>query len=155
MDELLDQVVLLLIAGGSRESVVSYARTAFGLNEKQAAALHEEARRRITLAAEFDRDEQIGLAFTRLTDLYLKAVHAKDWKLAFGVQRELNKLLDLYRQALEPPPAGGESTEARAARAHFAALWPDQADEPLEELARLAIARIVELESQGKKKRRR
>ena len=58
-----------------------------------------QARKRITVAADYTRDEQLGKAVIRLDDLYAKSIAAQDTRTALQAQRELNRLLSLYADA--------------------------------------------------------
>ena len=49
-----------------------------------------EARKRITVAADYTRDEQIGRAVMRLDDLYAKSIAGQDIRTALQAQREGN-----------------------------------------------------------------
>jgi hypothetical protein len=122
------------------------------LNVKAAAASAiAEARLRILIAARWQRDEQLGTALVRLNDIYRRALSAQDAKTALAVQKELNRLLDLYRPAAKPPPAApgdrpsspAAVDEMAAARAHLAPLGLGNESTPLAELCRLAVLRIL------------
>ena len=97
-----------------------------------------EARKRLTLAAEYNRDELLGTALTRLNDLYSRCIRAgadgngPNLAKALDVQREINRLVGLYRQTSLLPgqgaDGGGEaSDELRAigepAAADFPSAW--------------------------------
>lgn len=55
-----------------------------------------EARKRITVAADYTRDEQLGKAIMRMEDLYAKCMASGDLRSAIQAQKELNRLLALY-----------------------------------------------------------
>ena len=96
MDQLArDRIVLLLTNGMSIEAAESYCIKT-GMDRDAARQAVAEARKRITLAAEFARDEQLGRAIMRLDDLYAKSIAGQDIRTALQAQRELNRLLDLY-----------------------------------------------------------
>lgn len=89
-----DQITLLLINGMTPERV---ARQLAGQGEAIEAAERRvgEARKRITLAADYSRSEKLGVSIGRWEDLYTKAVTAKDWATAAKVNANLDKLLRL------------------------------------------------------------
>lgn len=108
-----------------------------------------QARRKLTLAADYNRDEQLGTAVTRLNDIYARAIRAQDIKTGLVAQKELNKLLDLYRMtpehagdATEGEDSGPQQAELDAIRGHLLPLNLAEASYPLREHARIA-AEIV------------
>jgi len=121
----------------------------------QVKAVVAEARKRLTLAAEYNRDELLGTALTRLNDLYSRCIRSQNEAKALHVQREINRLTGLYD---EPPPADidadGETAadgemvgEMEAVGEHLFALELTTRAYPLREHARLAAQRIRELEA--------
>jgi hypothetical protein len=148
----LDKIVLLLVSGLAR-SAVEEAVGKLGLTGDAASSALAEARMRIQVAARWDRDDQLGTALVRLNDIYRRALAVQDAKTALGVQKELNRLLDLYRTPAAPPqkeivdrpsPEASASAEVAAARAHLAPLGLGNEKTPLAELCRLAVLRIIE-----------
>ena len=101
-----DRVVLLLTNGMTVEAAEGYAAKQGSLDADAARRLVAEARKRITVAADYARDEQFGKAVMRLDDLYAKSITAQDARTALQAQRELNRLLGLYSGG---EPAAGES----------------------------------------------
>jgi hypothetical protein len=95
LNTLRDRVVLLLINGMSPEAAQTYCLQQ-NVAPDQAQQIVREARNRITVAADFTRDEQIGRAVMRLDDLYAKSIAGQDTRTALQAQRELNRLLSLY-----------------------------------------------------------
>ena len=102
-----DRIVLLLINGMSPEAAEAYCL-------QQGAALDDartvvtDARRRITVAADYTRDEQLGKAVIRLDDLYAKSIAGQDIRTALQAQREINRLLSLYGPRKDEPPDGAD-----------------------------------------------
>jgi hypothetical protein len=74
-----------------------------------------EARQRITVAADYARDEQLGKAVMRLDDLYAKSITGQDTRTALQAQRELNRLLGLYGGG-NLPGSDGDSDVSEALR---------------------------------------
>lgn len=99
--EVIDKIVLLLVSGLARSSIEEAAHK-LGLDGESAASAIAEARTRIQIAAHWEPEEQMGTALVRLNDIYRRALAVQDAKTALAVQRELNRLLDLYRAPREP-----------------------------------------------------
>jgi hypothetical protein len=91
-----DRLVLLLTNGMSVEAAEGYCIRQGGMDLDAARRTVADARQRITIAADFARDEQLGKAVMRLDDLYAKSITAQDTRTALQAQRELNRLLGLY-----------------------------------------------------------
>jgi hypothetical protein len=143
----LDKVVLLLVSGLSDQAARDACVERLGHDAESASEVVAEARRRITIAADYKRDEQVGTAFFRLNDLYARSLKVQDVKTALAAQKELNKLLGLYPAAAQPdaePGGDGEAVrELAAVRAHLAGLDLGQPNTTTEELARLAASRLI------------
>ena len=105
----IDKVVLLMVSGLSEQAVAGACQQKLGMTPAKAKAAIRRARKLITLAADYNRDEQIGKAVVRLEDLYSRSLRVQDTKTALAAQRELNKLLDLYR-----PPGRADDADADA-----------------------------------------
>ena len=95
-NDLRDRIVLLLISGMSTEAAESYCIRSGGKDVDTAKRVVNEARQRITIAADYTRDEQLGKAVMRLEDLYAKSIAGQDVRTALHAQKELNRLLGLY-----------------------------------------------------------
>jgi len=108
--DVLEKIVMLLIGGVSIEKALNYCLTHFGMSVKEGEEAVAEARKKLTLAADFVRDEQLGTAIARLNNLYTKAMAADDIKTALQAQRELNKLMNLYK-AVDDSLDEGDSRE--------------------------------------------
>ena len=93
-----DRVVLLLISGMSAEAAEGFC-VQQGQAVEAARQIVTDARKRITVAADYTRDEQLGKAVMRLEDLYAKSMAGQDIRTALQAQRELNRLLSLYADA--------------------------------------------------------
>ncbi len=110
-----DRVTLLLINGMSPESAEGYCLQQ-GLPPDESRAIVKEARARITVAADYTRDEQLGRAVMRLDDLYAKSIAAQDTRTALQAQRELNRLLSLYAPRSDPSADGEDDLDVAALR---------------------------------------
>jgi hypothetical protein len=147
--ETLDALIRLLISGVTEPAARHACMERFSLTAAAADKALAEARRRITLAADYHRDEELGTAVTRLNDLYARSIKVQDVRTALQAQRELNRLMDLYSLPAESEPGRdllGLAADHEAARAHLAPLRLAQPHAPLAEHARLAVARILELQ---------
>lgn len=99
-----DRVVLLLTNGMSVEAAEAFCVRS-GKELEAAKRIVAEARKRITVAADFARDEFLGKAVLRLDDLYAKSIAGQDHRTALQAQRELNRLLSLYATGEQGPAA--------------------------------------------------
>jgi len=147
-DDTVNRLVVLLISNVT-PAVIEEKADDFGLTPKQLKVAISEARRRITLAADFHRDTEIGTAYVRLNELFRRSLEIQDAKTALAAQRELNKLLRLYDGPTTadgigaPERAGGvDASELQAIREHLEPLALGPADYPLRELARIAAERL-------------
>lgn len=145
-DLMRDRVVLLLINGMSVGSAETFC-VQQGATLDAAKQIVGEARKRITVAADYTRDEQFGRAIMRLDDLYAKSMAAKDTRTALQAQRELNRLLSLYSPRESPhTPEAGDLVSMRKQldliAGHLLPLKLADPQYPLEEHARLAAERL-------------
>lgn len=151
-DDQIGRLVLLLVAGVAPDQAARAGREQFGLTPAGAREAVKEARRRLQLAAEYNRDEALGTAIQRLNTLYAAAVQEKDTRSAIAAQKEINRLLDLTRTADADAIAGGDGEAAAilaAVVAHLAPLDLAADDTPPDELARLAVAEILKLKGRN------
>lgn len=109
-DELLDRVTLLLVTLLDRSAVEAACRDQLGLSPAKAAEVIDLAALRVTAAAAFDRDYQLGRAILRLDDIYQRSLVVQDVKTALAAQRDINRLLRLAepRGPGAEPPAEAE-----------------------------------------------
>ena len=134
-----DRVLLLLVNGMAAEAVEEHC-TRTGQSPDAARALVQEARQRLTVAADYVRDEHLGRAILRLEDIYAKSITAQDLRIALQSQREINRLLGLYSDADRNQPAGDDAAAEALARvaAYLLPLGLVAREYPVEEHARLA-----------------
>jgi len=146
-----ERAVLLLVSGLATEAVVEALVSKMGLSRKQAATAVKKAEKKIVIAANYDRTKELGTAIARLHDLYRRAVAIQDTKTALQIQRELNKLLDLY----DRPAANAEPLDTgheELARQYLIRLGLGDEATPLVELCRRAAAKILQLETSSTEK---
>lgn len=138
-----DRILLLLTNGMTIEAAEGYCMRQAGLDLDAARRTVAQARKKLTVAADYARDEQLGKAVMRLDDLYAKSIAAKDTRTALQAQRELNRLLGLY----SPKGPGEDDAQPDAAEAlrrldliaaYLLPLELTDARYPVEEHARLA-----------------
>jgi len=144
----IEPAVLLIVSGCRRSDLVAGLVEKLEVDPQDVEAVLAEARRRITLAADYDRDEEIGTAKKCLEDLYNRSITANDLKTALASRRELNKLMDLYQQATPDRSDGQEDAqtvrgELDQVRQHLEPLGLAPAGTAVAELARLAVARLL------------
>ena len=140
-DETVDAVALLIVKGIATVELPAGCRT-LGIDDADIAKTIAAARRKITSAAEYSKPEQIGMAIVRLNDVYACSIKAGDQKTALTAQRELNRLMDLYRPAKSGTAGHAGDPVAKAELVMIAShLLPLELAEdtyPLHEHARLA-----------------
>jgi len=141
-----DQIVLLLVNGMSAESAERYCLSK-GSDPEDARRIVAEARKRITVAADYTRDEQIGRAVMRLDDLYAKSIAGHDIKTALQAQREVNRLLDLYAgsskvESISEEDAAGFRRQVELIASYLLPLKLVGENYPVEEHARVAAELI-------------
>ncbi len=151
--QLAEQAVLLLVrhrdAGTARRQLI-----AEGVDPGTAEATVADARRRLTLAAGYDRVEELGRAIQRLNDLFELARAGLDQAplgpsaasitSCANIQKEINRLLDLYRPG--ELPAGElseESAELRLVRDYLEPFNLGDPELPVSELVRLAVGQLA------------
>lgn len=142
---ILDAVIALLVKGFRPERIAELLAAEGRLPLAAAGPYLGEARRLVTLAADYDRDEELGRAIRRFHEIYAAATAGKEHRCAIDAQRELCRLMRLY----EDPEAAGLATdsgaerELEAVRAYLTPLNLAGPDTPTDELARLAVERIL------------
>lgn len=155
-DSTIERVLLWMVSGLSGADLETACVAKLDVDPAQVKAVIAEARKRLTLAAEYNRDELLGTALTRLNDLYSRCIRAgadgngPNLAKALDVQREINRLTGLYRQpSLAGMDAGSSEAceELDAVREHLLPLHLTSDAYPLREHARLAAQRIAELQA--------
>lgn len=139
----------MAVSGIDQAAATTAAIEKLKATPNEAEAAWTEAAKRITLAADYHRDKEIGTAYVRLNDLYRRSLQIQDAKTALATQKELNKLLDLYR-ATTLNITTANATQSEEARAHLLNLGLGAPDDDLAELCRLAVSRIIELDAATK-----
>ena len=150
-DSTIERVLLWMVSGLAGAELETACIAKLDVDASQVKAVIAEARKRLTLAAEYNRDELLGTALTRLNDLYSRCIRTQNEAKALDVQREINRLTGLYRPASllgGDDGAVSESSEELAAVAEqLLPLKLASESYPLREHARLAAQRITQLEA--------
>lgn len=137
-------VVLILACGYPDRIAIKHCEKA-GIAAKEAKAIIAKARRRITLAADYKKDEQVGIAITRLNELFTNSLTAKDMRTALQAQRELNKIMSLYDNYEEEEKHMDDGESHRQLELIATYLLPLKllsGKYPIEEHARVAAEKI-------------
>ena len=155
-DSKIDRVLLWMVSGLAGADLETACVAKLDVDPASVKAVVAEARKRLTLAADYNRDELLGTALTRLNDLYSRCIRAgaegsgPNLAKALDVQREINRLTGLYRQpSLAAMESGGgeDGEELEAVGEYLLPLALTSESYPLREHARLAAQRITELEA--------
>ncbi|HUU59386.1 MAG TPA: hypothetical protein VMZ50_07575 [Phycisphaerae bacterium] len=137
-----DRIVLLLTNGMTVEAAEAYCASNLRMDAETARLTVQDARGKITVAADYARDEQVGTAVMRLNDLYAKSIAGRDTRAALQAQRELNRLLALYSPKDDGDGDGDQGGDAGARLALIASylipLGLAADTYPVEEHARIA-----------------
>ena len=150
-DSAIERVLLWMVSGLVGADLETACIAKLNVDPAEVKAVIAEARKRLTLASEYNRDELLGTAMTRLNDLYSRCIRVGEGgnlAKALDVQREINRLTGLYRptRLSDADSAGSEASEELAAIGeHLLPLGLTSEAYPLREHARLAVQRIEEL----------
>lgn len=141
-------MILLLINGVSLENARAFCLQR-GITPGEVEAVLKQARARITVAADYAREEQVGRAVMRIENLYARSLAEHDNKTALQAQKELNRLLSLYSGAGKAAGALSEADDPSRLRGqleliaqHLLPLGLADEDYPIEEHARIAAELI-------------
>jgi len=149
-DEVIERALLWMVSGLAGADLENACIAKLDVDPAQVKAVIAEARRRLTVAADYNRDELLGTALTRLNDLYSRCLRQQNEAKALDVQREINRLTGLYGR---PAAAAGDGADGEAAEElaavveHLLPLKLADPAYPPREQARLAAQRIRELEA--------
>ena len=151
-ESMVDRALLWMVSGLSGPDLENALITKLEVDPAEVKAVMGEARKRLTLAAEYNRDEMLGTALTRLNDLYSRCIRTQNDAKALDVQREINRVAGLHRET-HASEAADESlsesaSELAAIAPHLLSLGLAAESYPLREHARLAAQRIKELENE-------
>ena len=155
-DSTIERILLWMVSGLAGADLETACVAKLDVDPSQVKAVIAEARKSLTLAAEYNRDELLGTALTRLNDLYSRCIRAgvdgngPNLAKALDVQREINRLTGLYRPA-NPGSldniASESAEELAAVGEYLLPLRLTSEAHPLREHARLAAQKIAELEA--------
>lgn len=143
----IETLILLLCKVPQLSLVRTACREQLGIPEKNIEKAIAEARRQITVAADYHRDEEIGKSIIRYEDIYHQACKSKELKLALNAEKARVALLGLSsaeKVEVTENTVGVESVELEAIRQHLEPLELAPVGTPLLELARLAALKVTE-----------
>ena len=112
-----DKIVRLLCNIQDRASIVGACLNKLNIDPADVDAAIDAAKTKLTRAADYHRDHELGKALTRLNECYQRAVGVQDTKTAISAQREINKLLDLYPAYQSPDGATESDPDGKGDRA--------------------------------------
>jgi len=154
MDEsTIERVLLWMISGLSGADLENAVIAKLNVDPAQAKGVIAYARKRLTLAADYNRDELLGTALTRLNDLYARCMRVggdsgPNFAKALDVQKEINRLAGLYRGAavggLGEQGQSESDQELQAIADYLLPLGLASIDYPIREHARLAAQAVRE-----------
>lgn len=144
--------LVTLKAAGAGDDILKAKCLEAETPEEEIPGILLEVSRRLLAAADVDRERELGTAIVRTDTIFRKAMVEGDNKTALAAQRELNRLLGLYRDGEE---AGATKTDFQAAanaveileavKRHLLPLKLAPADYPIQEHARIAATIIWDL----------
>jgi hypothetical protein len=107
-----------MVSGLSGADLESACVAKLNVDPAQVKAVIGEARKQLTLAAEYNRNEMLGTALTRLNDIYARCIRAgadgngPNLAKALDVQKEINRLAGLYPDSSAAGQSDGIGTQA-------------------------------------------
>jgi hypothetical protein len=146
-DQQIESLILLLCKVPKLSLVRTACRDQLGIPEKKIEKAIAEARRQITVAADYHRDAEIGKSIIRYEDIYHQAYQVKELKLALNAEKARVALLGLAsaeKVGVTENSSTEESGELEAIRQHLEPLELAPVGTPLPELARLAALKVTE-----------
>jgi hypothetical protein len=112
----LQEHVLRMVTLGRSFSELSKDLKAQGHTEDAIASAMDAALFYYRALAEFNPDEELGKAYTRLNLLFMACMKIQDYKGALSVQKELNRLLSIGQKPKQPTPCTGRVIDASIAQ---------------------------------------
>ena len=95
------EICKLLIKGSSREEIVQYSSTNWGVSERQADKYLKGAKQVIAKSVQKSIDYDFAKAVSRYEELYRVCMEKKDYKTALSVNKELSSLQGLLKMQVE------------------------------------------------------
>jgi hypothetical protein len=145
------ETLILLLCKIPQLSKVRRACSELGFDENELDIAIAEARRQLTIAADYHRDEEIGKSIIRYEDIYHQAYKDKSYKLALSAEKARVALLGLAsaeKLEVTETSAATEFSETQSElieiRNHLEPLELAPVGASLSELARLAALKITE-----------
>src|ERR1035437_2384271 len=94
----IERVLLWMVSGLSGADLEKACVAKPDVDPAQVKAVIDQDRKQLTLAAEYNRNEMLGTALTRLNDIYSRCIRAgadgngPNLAKALDVQREINRI---------------------------------------------------------------
>lgn len=91
-----NEVRKMLVSGFSRGEIVQKLTKKWNVIDRTIDNYIQDAKEELKPLIAAEKDNQLGIAIARMTDIYREAMDAKDHRAAIAAQQELNKLFGLY-----------------------------------------------------------
>ncbi len=141
----IDKVILLMTSGLRDNQLRATACQHIKRSEAIIDAAITEARKRLTLAAEYNRNEELALSIQQWRNLFQLAIAQNSLPDASAARNRLDTLLGLKQAPpTEPPGPTGDSPEAQAIQKHLLPFALTDESQPLVEHVRLAALKLSE-----------
>ncbi len=137
---MLDRIISLLVEGVSESDILEICAKS-GVEDPNKCL--SQARKKLTIAASYNRDEQLGISIKRVNDIFESSMKEGDVKTALAAQKEISKLMDLYKAVSGIVKDSIDSNELQAVRDHLLPLEMTNQEKPISEHARLAALEIT------------
>jgi hypothetical protein len=117
-DSTIERVLLWMVSGLSGADLETACIAKLNVDPAEVQGIIAEARKKLTLAAEYNRNEMLGTALTRLNDIYARCIRAgaegsgPNLAKALDVQKEINRLAGLYPGSSSASQSDGMGTGA-------------------------------------------
>ena len=114
----IERVIIWMVSGMAGADLENACVAKLDVDPAQVKTVIAEARKRLTLAAEYNRNEMLGTALTRLNDIYARCIRAgadgngPNLAKALDVQKEINRLAGLYPDPSALGQPDGMGTQA-------------------------------------------
>lgn len=141
--------VSLLVLTGDDAQAAEILQSSHHLSQSELSRVIKLAKRKINLASEINKKEEIGKRIIQLDELYKKSLESEDAKTALLTIKEKSKLLDLYSIfSQESFTEASENIELGLTRNHLEGIGITDKGLPIEELARqIALYVINDIQS--------
>lgn len=140
------QKIILGVRDDELAAEIFAEKTQCDLDEARAAV--KKVRRKMTKRCVVDIKKEIGEHLAALNELYCQATQMGDVKAALAIEKERGRSLSLYNKIEEAEKNKTDREKEEARRILQGAVETDF--ERLDDLARVVVNRLIELESRNK-----